>query len=324
MNQSYEERLAGLVGCELIPERVGQDPVNIPMVRHWVEAMADTNPIYLDGAAAQASGRSDVVAPAAMMQAWTMPGYTASVESGGARTAMDELEEVLGAGGYTSVVATDSEFEFHREAVLGDHLSLHEVLEGVSAEKHTAIGTGRFVTTVRTYRNQHGEVLATQRWRTLRYRPAPAPEPEPERAPRPRPALNPDNAFWFEAAHQHRLAIQRCVDCAELRHPPGPCCPGCGSFAWDTVTASGQGTIYSYVVVHHPPHPAFDYPLLVALVELQEGTRLVSNLVGVEPDAIEIGMPVVVTWLEADSELTLPVFRPKPGLVDPVRHERRY
>ena len=119
-----------------------------------------------------------------------------------------------------------------------------------------------------------------------------------------------DNVFWFDAAREGRLLIQRCADCGTLRHPPGPCCPECQSFEWDTVEASGRGTLYSYVVAHHPRHPAFDFPLLVALVELEEGTRLITNLTGIAPEDVVIGMPLEVSWHDADSELTLPLFRP--------------
>ncbi|WP_218671286.1 Zn-ribbon domain-containing OB-fold protein [Microbispora sp. GKU 823] len=105
--------------------------------------------------------------------------------------------------------------------------------------------------------------------------------------------------------------IQRCAGCGTLRHPPGPCCPHCGSFEWDTAEASGRGQVYSFVVAHHPRHPAFEYPLIVAVVELDEGTRLITNLVGVEPGEVEIGMPVVLDWLDADPDLSLPVFRPQ-------------
>jgi uncharacterized OB-fold protein len=72
----------------------------------------------------------------------------------------------------------------------------------------------------------------------------------------------------------------------------------------------GRGTVYSYVVVHHPQVPAFDYPLPIAVVELEEGTRLVADLVGIEPDAVAIGMPVAVEFVATDDELTLPMFRP--------------
>lgn len=316
----YEARLQAWTGRELLTRRFGQDPVNVPMIRHWVEAMEDDNPVYLDEDAAKATGRDGIVAPASMVQAWTMRGYAASVRPSGERTGSDELTELLAEGGYTSVVATDSEFEFHRELVPGDHVSVEEVVESISPEKKTALGAGRFVTTVRTYRDAGGEVVATQRWRLLRFKPAgkpekpagkPAEEPGGEqRALRPRPAINHDNAFWFEAAREHRLVIQRCTACKSLRHPPGPCCPQCGSFEWDTVEACGEGHVYSYVVAHHPRHPAFDYPLVIAVVELAEGTRLITNMTGVEPEDVEIGMPVVLDWIDPDPDLSLPAFRP--------------
>jgi uncharacterized OB-fold protein len=338
----YDERLQAFVGRRLGLAH-GQDPVNVPMVRHWVEAMEDANPVYLDEAAARATGRPGVVSPASMMQAWTMRGYAATVHPPSVRTGMQELADLLDEGGYTSVVATDSDFEFHRELLPGDEVSCEEVVEEISPEKQTALGPGRFVTTVRTYRDGDGATVATQRWRTLRFRPrsagvvstssttrdsreplveevAPATSPVVEEvAPatvskppplRPRPALNQDNAFWFEAAQAKRLVIQRCTGCKALRHPPGPACPHCHSFDWDTVEASGGGTVHSYVVAHHPRHPAFDYPLLVAVVALDEGTRLITNLVGTTPEEVRIDMPVALEWLEADPALTLPVFRP--------------
>ncbi|WP_106399311.1 bifunctional MaoC family dehydratase N-terminal/OB-fold nucleic acid binding domain-containing protein [Actinocorallia populi] len=307
--EDYEARLQAWVGRELVAERRGQDPVNVPMIRHWAEAMADANPVYLDDEAAKATGRPGIVAPASMVQAWTMRGYAATVNpvDDGSSAGFDELVALLAEGGYTSVVATDSEFEFQRELVPGDHISVSETVESISPEKKTGLGTGRFVSTMKTYRDQNGEVVATQRWRTLRFVPADKPKP---RAKRPRPAINADNAFWFEAAREHRLVIQRCSACESLRHPPGPCCPVCGSFEWDTVESTGEGTVYSYVVAHHPRHPAFDYPLLIAVIELPEGTRLTANLTGVAPEDVEIGMPVSLEWLDADPDLTLPVFRP--------------
>jgi uncharacterized OB-fold protein/acyl dehydratase len=312
----YEARLAAFVGRELVPLRPGPDPVNRPMIRHWVEAMGDADPIHRDDEAARATGRSGVVAPATMVQAWTMRGYAAR-PAAAAPGPFDQLVALLADGGYTSVVATDSEFEFTRELVPGDEVSVQEIVESISAEKRTGLGAGRFVTTVKTYRDGAGEVVATQRWRTLRFRPPvtePAAEPPEEAtALRPRPALNRDNAFWFEAAREHRLVIQRCASCGALRHPPGPCCPHCSSFDWDTVEASGRGTVHSFVVNHHPRHPAFDYPLVVAVVELEEGSRLITNLVGIAPEDVEIDLPVSLDWLDADPEMSLPVFRPVAG-----------
>src|SRR3954467_13525516 len=138
-----------------------------------------------------------------------------------------------------------------------------------------------------------------------------APMSETERPLRPRPTITNDNEFWFDAAREHRLVIQRCASCHALRHPPSPVCPACSSLEWDTVDASGRGTVYSFIVHHHPQHPAFDYPLPIAVVELAEGTRLITDLVDVAPAAGAIGMDVELDFLEADPELTLPVFRPR-------------
>ena len=124
----------------------------------------------------------------------------------------------------------------------------------ISPEKKTGLGVGRFVTTLKTYRDADGEVVATQRWRTLRFQPAAAARAASEPAAlRPRPAINLDNAFWFEAAREHRLVIQRCASCGRLRHPPGPQCPECQSFEWDTVDAAGRRHAPQ---LHRRPPPA--------------------------------------------------------------------
>jgi uncharacterized protein len=325
MTDGYEERLQALVGRDLAPSRFGQDPVNVPMIRHWVEAMGDDNPIYLDDEAARATGREGVVAPPGMMQAWTMRGYAATVSPSDPSDTEREMDALLQEGGYTSVVATDSEFEFLHEVRPGDHLSATETIEAISPGKRTALGEGRFVTSVRTYRDQDGRTVATQRWRLLRFRPpasdgstgtgevdSEAAEAPPAR--RPRPAINRDNAFWFDAARERRLVIQRCRDCGDLRHPPGPTCPSCLSLDWDTVEASGRGHVHSYVVAHHPRIPGFTYPHVVALVELEEGVRLLADVLDLAPDEVEIDLPVELDWLQPDDELTLPAFRPTaPG-----------
>ena len=87
-------------------------------------------------------------------------------------------------------------------------------------------------------------------------------------------------------------------------------CRWCHSLEWDTVEASGRGTVYSHVTVHHPQVPAFDYPLAVALVELEEGTRLISNMIGIDPADVHVGMPVVCEMVAVDDDLTIPQFRP--------------
>ena len=114
----------------------------------------------------------------------------------------------------------------------------------------------------------------------------------------PRLTVTQDNEFFFAAAREGRLEIQRCTDCKVLRHPPAPACPRCRSFAWDTVESSRRCTLHSYTVVHHPPDPAFAYPLVVGLVDLEEGTRLVADINGVAPDDLHIGMDLEVGFAE--------------------------
>ena len=133
--------------------------------------------------------------------------------------------------------------------------------------------------------------------------------PQPEIL-HPIPAPDRDSEPFWEATKGGKLLIQRCSDCGVLRHPPQPACGQCGSFESDWQEASGKGTVYSFVIQRHPTHPFFhDVPYNVVLVELEEGTRLVSNLLEVEPDEIRIGMAVEVVFDEVDPEATLPKFR---------------
>lgn len=118
-----------------------------------------------------------------------------------------------------------------------------------------------------------------------------------------------DNAFWFEAAKEGKLLIQRCADCGSLRHPPGPACPKCRSFEWDAVESVGRGILHSFTVIHHPQDPAFEYPLAVGLIDLVEGTRFVADIEGIGSEDLEIGMEFeVVFGLHAHDE-TLPRLR---------------
>ena len=87
-------------------------------------------------------------------------------------------------------------------------------------------------------------------------------------------------------------------------------CPHCNALAWEAIPSSGRGVVYSFVMPQHPPLPWFDAPYIVALVELEEGIRLVSNLCDVAPYAVTIGMPVEVFYAHFDDGLVLPQFRP--------------
>ncbi len=127
---------------------------------------------------------------------------------------------------------------------------------------------------------------------------------------RPRKVINLDNAFFWEGVDEGRFLIQRCASCGVLRHPPRPMCGACRSTDWDTVEASGRGEVFSFVVHHHPPLPGVTAPHVVAIIALEEGTRFVAELVDVAPGDVQIGMPVELTFVEMDEDLTLPVFRP--------------
>ena len=119
-----------------------------------------------------------------------------------------------------------------------------------------------------------------------------------------------DNAFWFDAAAQGRLVVQRCTACGTLRHPPGPACPMCRSFEWDAIDAPLRGILHSYTVVHHPPDGSLAYPLAVGLVDLETGTRIVADF---EPetslDALQIGVPVEIRFAEHAHGELLPRLR---------------
>ncbi len=125
-----------------------------------------------------------------------------------------------------------------------------------------------------------------------------------------RPTLAHDNVWWWEGIDRGELLIQKCSDCGELRHPARPMCGKCGSISWGSVASVGRGTVYSHVTLHHPQIPGYDFPLSVALIDLEEGTRIVSNVVGCKPEEVHIGMPVRLTIENVDEELKLPLFQP--------------
>jgi uncharacterized OB-fold protein len=129
---------------------------------------------------------------------------------------------------------------------------------------------------------------------------------------RPAPVVTTDSAVFWDAAAKGRLVAQRCGECGALRHPPRPMCPRCRSLLVEEAPLSGRGTLYSFAVLHHPQNPAFDYPVLAALVDLDEGIRLVSNLVDVEPAGIRIGMRLDVAFVPTADDGAVPVFRPAP------------
>jgi len=125
--------------------------------------------------------------------------------------------------------------------------------------------------------------------------------------------VGPDDRVFWEGVHDGRLLLQRCADCAAVRHPPRPMCPQCNSLRWDSFEASGRGVVHSFVVPHEPLPPGCDAPYGVVLVELDEGVRLVSNLTGVAPEEVRNEMPVEVVFEPVDDGVLMHRFRPVPA-----------
>ncbi len=134
-----------------------------------------------------------------------------------------------------------------------------------------------------------------------------------ERAYRkPVPRVDEESRGWWEALQRHELYVQRCRACGTTRLPPRAVCPACLSPDVEWVRASGRGTIYSFTVTHQNQVPGFreELPYVLAIVELAEGPRIMTNVVGCGPDAVRIGMPVEVVFDDVTPEVTLAKFRP--------------
>jgi uncharacterized OB-fold protein len=244
------------------------------------------------------------------------------------------MSAALDGAGFTSVVATNSEQEYHRYLRPGEQVTVRSSLEEVTGPKRTALGEGWFVTTRSTW-YVGAEAVASMMFRILKFRPAaqsgppvtepsaqpkppePSVQPKPPAPPEPpsaaadllRPVVSPDTAFFWEGTARHELRIQRCGGCGTPRHPPGPMCPVCGFARPEYDVAAGTGEVYSYVVHRHPPVPGRRLPIVIALVQLTEGVRMVGELLDIGPERAGIGLPVRVTFVEVDGELTLPAWR---------------
>lgn len=132
---------------------------------------------------------------------------------------------------------------------------------------------------------------------------------------RPTPTPSRDSAFFWNGLKQNRLLAQACGECGRLRHPPRPMCPFCQSLEKEEVELSGRGRVHCWIQPVHPPLPMFEAGLLVALIELDEGIRLLSNVCGVTAAEMDNEMPVEVFFIEVgqDGE-KLHQFRPAPEL----------
>lgn len=131
---------------------------------------------------------------------------------------------------------------------------------------------------------------------------------------RPIPQPTPETAHYWEGARHGELRIQRCADCAHAYFPPRPFCPACSSREVAVEAASGRATLHSYVI-HHREVPGFEPPYAIAVVELEEGPRMMTNIVECDqtPEALQLDMALEVAFLPLTDEIHLPVFRPAGG-----------
>ncbi|MFK7896093.1 MAG: MaoC family dehydratase [Myxococcota bacterium] len=174
-DDAFLARLKEAEGTSEGPTGTCPYPVNEPMIHHWCDAIGDRNPAYLNADLASGSQQGGVIAPPTMLQAWTMRGLRPpteaevayAAEAGDKKSSLDVLDEA----GFTSVVATNCEQEYFRDLEPGDQLSHEVVVESISPEKKTGLGTGHFVTQLYEYKDQNGELVGTMRFRILKFRP---------------------------------------------------------------------------------------------------------------------------------------------------------
>jgi uncharacterized OB-fold protein/acyl dehydratase len=313
-DRALEQAFAAYVGQSFGAAEVARDPVNEPMIRQWCDAMGDRNPIHWDAAAAAKSAHGAIVAPPTMLQAWILSGFRMANADRPPSDKQEELHALFNEHGYTGVVATNCEQEYTRYLKLGERVTAEATIESISEEKATALGNGYFVVTRTRFRTEQGEDVGSMLFRVLKFKPAQQATPAaaaaaPSKPGRIGPLLGKDNGWWWEQGIANgEILIQKCSSCGALRHPPRPMCPECQSTEWGSVPSAGSGSVHSFVVMHHPPMPGYDFPAAIGLIDLEEGTRLVAPIVDCPFEEIHIGMKVEAS-VEELGGVKMPVFR---------------
>ena len=281
------------------PPREAPDPVNVPMIRHWAEAIGDANPRWAPG--------PDTEAPPAMAQVWTMYGLNPERMPG---DPLPDTMQVFDDAGYTSVLGTNCDQTYARTLRPGEVPSISTYLADVVGPKKTGVGEGYFITTKSVW-TVGDEEVATMTFRVLKFKPGTG-RASVDKSKSARPMINRDSEFFWSGTAAGELRIQKCNACGELRHPPGPVCPSCHAMDRGYVVASGRGKVHSFLVHHAPVVPGKQLPLTLALVELDEGVRMIGE---VSAD-VEIGDAVEVWFDPIDDDVTLAKWRPAGAPVD--------
>jgi uncharacterized OB-fold protein len=311
--QAFEDKVYAYVGRQVCPPTPAKDDVNVSMIRHWTEAMGDTNPAYTNDEWAAQSQRGKTIAPPAMMYVWGQEGF--AVTTGRPADAMSDLVELFNEYGFSGVLGTNITQHYHKEVGPGDSVLMETVIDNISARKATGRGTGYFFESLTTFTDQHGDKIGSQRFKVLKFIPQeqPAAAPAEDKLEVPTRIGSPrghDNKWWWDACDEGKVLIQRCKGCQTLRHPPRPMCGECQSMEWDSIESSLQGEVLSHTQLHHPKIPGYQYPLVCAVIKLGEGTHLVSNVVGCDPSDVFIGMQVKGVVEQVDANTMLPQFYP--------------
>ena len=136
--------------------------------------------------------------------------------------------------------------------------------------------------------------------------------PTEKKYAKPLPRIDEESKGFWEACQRHELYVQRCGECRALRYYPRALCPACLSDRVEWVRCSGRGTVYTFTITYQNQAAGFrdELPYVLAYVELDEGVRTLTNIVGCAPDAVRIGMPVRVTFDDVTPDVSLPKFEP--------------
>src|SRR5260221_14649646 len=135
-----------------------------------------------------------------------------------------------------------------------------------------------------------------------------------QEAQRARPRPPPETTHFWQETRLGELRMQRCIACTQAYSPPRPFCPACAAREVSIFRATGRGRLFSYVI-HHRPVPGFTPPYAIAVVELDEGPRMMTNIVDCPqtPEALQLDMKLEIAFEKIDDEITLPLFRPAKG-----------